>query len=116
MVAFYENDQLNMEKNSDNKHFQEETIPAKNIELSAKVINIKDYSDTVNRTDSFSTWPHLVLYLEIVSGKIPNHNKVKKFKYHLNLHHNRDVNDGQILTFVFTEDGRLWGVKELTER
>ncbi|MDY6988526.1 MAG: hypothetical protein SWQ30_10760 [Thermodesulfobacteriota bacterium] len=104
-----ENEQLNFSKN---ESFSAPPKPSHPMVIKAEIKTAYEYSggDT-----SFDTWPHHHLVLKIISGKLPAHPSAKKFDYHTaGLGYAFEL--GQILTLLFNEKGKLWGIEEITPK
>jgi hypothetical protein len=108
-----ENEQLNfpdIEKFSDIESF---STPPKPIHPMVVKAVIKKAYEYPGGNTSFDTWPHHHLILKVISGNLPAYPHARKFDYHtagLGYTFER----GQILTFVFNENGKLWGIEEIT--
>lgn len=88
--------------------------PKEAILVKAKIVDICDYSKDLGAADSLSMYPHLLLKLKIVDGKLPAPEKNNRYiDYHLYLHPTRKFHIGQVFTFIFTPDDQFYGVKEI---
>ena len=104
-----ENEQLNF---SEIERFTTPPKPLNPMVVKAEIKKIYEYS---GGNTSLDTWPHHHLVLYIVSGNLPSYPRAKKFDYHtagLGYTFERD----HILTFLFNENGKLWGIEEITPK
>jgi hypothetical protein len=84
------------------------------VDVVTKVVRIREFKPT--REDLYQSilnWDRKCLDVEITAGKIPLKKNLHFFFYCMDLTPYRKFLIGQKLTFSFTSDGELYGVKEI---
>jgi hypothetical protein len=107
--SYCESEQLNFPPLLNSKPFQAPIRPDNTITVKAEVLEVRTYKGGFY---SYNTWPHKHLTLKILNGTLPSKPTLKSFDYHTDgLWY--DFRIGQTLTFVFSQEGKLWGGDEI---
>lgn len=106
MECFYEQDQVNYQELLQNGSYHSKPISP--VQVEAEVVKEDVYRGGFS---SFNTWPHRRFILEIKNGQLPNKESARKFEYHT-AHLDSHINIGDVLIFVFNNEGRLYEVRK----